>query len=174
MSTCYDSHYINGGDYFMNTFLQVNKNIFYIVIVLSGFFVEDGKIYFRYTVFPERGFKGACVITHLMNGVTDLKSEDHVRLMLNQLFERSGIKTFIANAFLDGKNGDKAFVLVFMDRTRTDDCVCSTIIDILNSKHKDIDIRFHQFSDGSFDEVAISIPTDCFNDVATISETFSV
>lgn len=170
----YDSLRILKSDILLDKFLNTNKNIFYIVIVLSGFFVEDGKIYFQYTVFPERGFKDACVTTHLMNGVTDLKSEDQVRLLLNQLFERSGIKTFIANAFLEEKNADKSFVLVFLDRTRTDDCVCSKIIDILDSKHKDIDIRFHQFFKGSFDEVAISIPTDCFNSVATISDTFSV
>lgn len=170
----YDSHYIHEGDYFLNTLLQVNKNLFYIVVVLKGFFKEDGKTYFPYTVFPERGFNNACVITHLIEGLTSLETDDEVKFLLNQIFERSGIKTFIANVFLDGKNDDKGFVLVFMDRTRTDDSVCSKITDILDTKHKNIDIKFHLFANDRFDEVGISFPTDCFNSVATISDIFSV
>jgi hypothetical protein len=192
----YDAHATHNGDILLGKFIEKNENIFYVVIVLNGFFVEDGKIYFRFTVFPERGFKGACAISHMIEGVPDIndhppcenehitshrvkgvtnfKSKEDVRTLLNYIFDRSGIKRFVANAFLNGKNADKDFILIIMDRTRTDDNVCSTIIDILNEKHPNKNIQFSQFMAGSYEEVAISIPTDCFNSVATISDTFSV
>jgi hypothetical protein len=192
----YDAHATHNGDILLGKFIEKNENIFYVVIVLNGFFVEDGKIYFRFTVFPERGFHGACAISHMIDGVpaindhhpcenerirshtfkgvTNLKSKEDVRTLLNFIFERSGIKRGVANAFLNGKNSDKDFILIIMDRTRMDDNVCSTIIDILNEKHPNKNIQFSQFMAGSYEEVAISIPTDCFNNVATISDTFSV
>lgn len=170
----YDSHLLNKGDLNLDRFIKDNKNIFYIVVVLKGFFEENGKVYFQYTVFPERGFKNACVITHLIEGLISLENDDEVKFLLNQIFLRSGIKTFIANVFLDGKNADKDFVLIFMDRTRTNQNVCSKIIHILNLKHIDRNLNFSHFVAGSLEEVAISIPTDCFNSVATISDIFSV